>query len=128
MYLCGRKVIFTTIMEDMYMMSDAIILAKIGERLRALRLKQNITQMSLADESNVSLSVIKNIEKGDIRSFDAFLRLLRTLGQLEVLLPLVEEQQLSPSEYYELRQKADVHQRKRATGKINRRGKEDIGW
>lgn len=110
------------------MMSDAIILTKIGERLRALRLKQNITQMSLADESNVSLSVIKNIEKGEIRSFDAFLRLLRTLGQLEVLLPLVEEQQLSPNEYYELTQKAEAHQRKRATGKISNAGKEDTGW
>ena len=128
MYLCSGKVLITTIMEDIYMMSDAVIAAKIGERLKALRLKQNITQMSLAGESEVSLSVIKNIEKGEIRSFDAFLRLLRTLGQLEVLLPLVEEQQLTPSEYYELRQKADVHQRRRATGRINRIGKEDIGW
>ena len=42
-------------MENMYMMSDATILAKIGERLKALRLKQNITQMSLANEANVSL-------------------------------------------------------------------------
>ena len=83
-------------MEDVYMMSDAVILAKIGERLKALRLKQNITQMSLAEAANVSLSVVKNVEKGEIRSIDAFLRLLRTLGQLEVLLPLVEEH---PSAY-----------------------------
>ena len=115
-------------MEYMYMMPDAIILAKIGERLKALRLKQNITQTSLAETANVSLSVIKNIEKGEIRSFDAFLRLLRTLGQLEVLLPLVEEQQLSPNEYYELMQKAEVHQRKRATGRVSNAGKEDAGW
>ena len=115
-------------MEDLYMMSDAVILTKIGERLKALRLKQNITQMSLADETNVSLSVIKNIEKGQIRSFDAFLRLLRTLGQLEVLMPLVEEQQLSPNEYYELMQKTEVHQRKRASGKTNHTGKEASEW
>lgn len=115
-------------MEDVYMMSDAVILTKIGERLRAVRLKQNITQQSLADATNVSLSVIKNIEKGQICSFDAFLRLLRTLGQLEVLLPLVEEQQLSPNEYYELMQKAEAHQRKRASGKINHVGKETSEW
>ena len=115
-------------MENMYMMSDAIILTKIGERLKALRLKQNITQMSLADAANVSLSVIKNIEKGQIRSFDAFLRLLRTLGQLEVLLPLVEEQQLSPNEYYELIQRTEAHQRKRASGKSNHIGKEVPEW
>lgn len=115
-------------MENMDMMSDATILAKIGERLKALRLKQNITQMSLANEANVSLSVIKNIEKGQIRSFDAFLRLLRTLGQLEVLMPLVKEQQLSPNEYYELMQKAEVHQRKRASGKTNHTGKDVSEW
>ena len=115
-------------MEELYMMSDAVILTKIGGRLKRLRLKQNITQMSLADTANVSLSVIKNIEKGEIRSFDAFLRVLRTLGQLEVLFPLVEEQQLSPNEYYELMQKAEVHQRKRASGKTNHIEKEDSEW
>lgn len=115
-------------MEDMYMMSDAVILTKIGERLKALRLRQNITQMSLAEAANVSLSVIKNIEKGQIRSFDAFLRLLRTLGQLEVLLPLVEEQQLSPNEYYELMQKTETRQRKRASGKTYSTRKEDSEW
>ena len=128
MYICSRKVVISTIMEDVCMMSDAVILAKIGERLKALRLKQNITQMSLAEAANVSLSVVKNVEKGEIRSIDAFLRLLRTLGQLEVLLPLVEEQQLSPNEYYELMQKTEVRQRKRASGRINHAGKEDAGW
>lgn len=115
-------------MEDMYMMSDATILTKIGERLKTLRLKQNITQMRLADEANVSLSVIKNIEKGQIRSFDSFLRLLRTLGQLEVLMPLVEEKQLSPNEYFELMQKTEGHQRKRASGKSNHTEKEASEW
>ena len=95
-------------MEDIYMMTDAIILSKIGSRLKSLRLKQNITQESLSETANVSLTVVKNAEKGEIRSFDAFVRLLRTLGQLEVLLPLVEEQQLSPNEYYELVNKAEA--------------------
>lgn len=115
-------------MEDIYMMSDTVILTRIGQRLKAIRLKQNITQKSLADASNVSLSVIKNIEKGEIRSFDAFLRLLRTLGQLEVLLPLVKEQQLSPNEYYEMLQKTEVRQRRRATGKAVHAVKEEVEW
>ena len=115
-------------MEDIYVMTDAIILAKIGERLRSLRLKQNITQESLGESANVSLSVVKKVEKGEIRSFDVFLRLLRTLGKLDVLLPLVEEEQLSPSEYYELMRKAETRQRKRASGKINNEGKEEAEW
>ena len=48
------------------MLSDAMILTKIGERLKALRLKQNITQQNLAKEAGVSLSSIKkNRERGD---------------------------------------------------------------
>lgn len=115
-------------MEDIYMMTDALILSKIGARLRALRLKQNITQESLCKAANVSLSMVKRVEKGEIRSFDVLLRLLRTLGQLDVFLPLVEEQQLSPSEYYELVNNAEAHQRKRATSKTNYTAKEDSEW
>lgn len=104
-------------MENMYIMSDTVILKKIGERFRELRLKQNITQESLAEAASVSLSAVKKVEKGEIRSFDIFLRILRTLGSLDILQPLVEEQQMSPSEYYEQMNKLEAHKRKRATGK-----------
>ena len=109
------------------MLSDAMILTKIGERLKALRLKQNITQQNLAKEAGVSLSSIKKIEKGEIGSFDSLLRVLRTLGKLDVLLPLVEEEQLSPSQYYEWVQKVGAHQRKRAGAKVQK-DKEESLW
>ena len=114
-------------MEDIYMLSDEVLQHKIGERLKAVRLKQNITQQALAEESGVSLSSVKKIEKGEIGSFDSLLRILRTLGKLDVLLPLVEEEQLSPSEYYELVQKAGAHQRKRAVGKAHKE-MEEQSW
>ena len=115
-------------MEDVYMLSDGMIQSKIGERLKAVRLKQNITQQALAEESGVSLSSVKKIEKGEIGSFDSLLRVLRTLGKLDVLLPLVEEEQLSPSEYYELVNKASKAQRKRAAGKSTKKDKEEQVW
>ena len=110
------------------MMQDALILTKIGGRLKSLRLKQNITQQSLAEAANVSLSTVKKIEKGEICSFDALLRMLRTLGKLDVLQPLVEEEQLSPSEYYEMVQTSKTHQRKRAVGKLNNKRQEEPAW
>ena len=85
-------------MDDVYILSDAMVLNKVGYHLRTLRHKQSITQQNLAGAANVSLSTMKKMEKGEIRSFDAFMRVLRTLGQLEVLQPLVEELKLSPSE------------------------------
>ena len=114
-------------MEDVYMLSDAMILTKIGGHLKALRLRQNITQQNLAEEAGVSLSSIKKIEKGEIGSFDSLLRVLRTLGKLDVLLQLVEEEQLSPSQYYEWVQKAGTHQRKRAAAKTHK-DKEEPLW
>lgn len=110
------------------MLSDAMVLNKVGNRLRSLRLKQNITQQSLADAANISLSTVKKMEKGEIRSFDAFLRVLRTLGRLEVLQPLMEEPQLSPGEYYDLVRSARTHERKRAGRKPGAKEKEEPAW
>ena len=115
-------------MNDIYTLSDTMILEKIGDRLRQVRLKQNITQQSLADASGVSLSSVKKIEKGEIGSFDSFLRLLRTLGLLDTLQPLVEEEQLSPNEYYELVHAAKTKTRKRAAGKLHQNSKEESAW
>lgn len=114
-------------MEDIYLLTDAAIQDRVGENLKSLRLRQNITQQRLAEEAGVSLSTVKKLEKGKIGSFDAFMRILRILGHLDVLSPLVEELQLSPSEYYDLVQKAGSHRRKRAAGlRATERGRSDV--
>lgn len=115
-------------MDDIYLLTDIAILTKIGEKLKAVRLRQNITQQSLAEAANVSLSTVKKIEKGEIRSFDALLRLLRTLGKLDALQQLVEEEQLSPNEYYHMVQASKAKQRKRAVGKLNNTKQEESEW
>ena len=116
-------------MNDVYMLADAVILNRIGSHLKAVRLRQNITQQSLADAAGVSLSSLKKIEKGEIGSFDSFLRVLRTLGKLDVLQPLVDDEQLSPSEYYHLVQSNTArHQRQRAVGRLDKANKEGAEW
>lgn len=116
-------------MDDIYMLSDVAILGRIGNQMRSARLRQNITQQSLADAAGVSLSSLKKIEKGEIGSFESLLRVMRTLGKLDVLQPLVDEEQMSPSEYYELVHSANTkRQRQRAVGKINNTSKEDTEW
>ena len=115
-------------MDDIYLLADLAILARIGNRVRSVRLKQNIAQQSLAEESGVSVSSIKKIEKGEIGSFDSLLRLMRTLGMLDMLQPLVEEEQLSPNEYYELVHSLDTKNRKRAVGKKNKNAVEVSEW
>ncbi len=116
-------------MDNIYVLADAVIQNKIGCHLKAARLKQNITQQSLAEAAGISLSSLKKIEKGEIGSFDSLLRVLRTLGKLDVLQPLIDEEQISPSEYYNLVHSAGKrHQRKRAAGRLNSTDREESEW
>ena len=115
-------------MENIYMLADAVILDRIGDHLRHARLKQNITQQSLSEAADVSLSSVKKIEKGEICSFDSLIRIMRILGKLDIFQPLVEEEQISPSEYYNMVNSSNNRQRKRATGKLNNTKKEGAEW
>lgn len=114
-------------MDDIYALSDTQLSKRIGEKLKAIRLKRNITQQSLAEASSISLSSVKKVENGEIGSFDTLLRILRTLGMLESISQLFEEEHLSPSEYYEMVNKAKKQTRKRAVGKL-KVNKEESEW
>lgn len=114
-------------MEDIYSLSDTQILSKIGEKIKSVRLKQNITQDSLAKSSSISLSSVKKVESGKIGSFDTLLRILRTLGMLDELAHLCEEEQMSPSEYFEMVNSINKRRRKRAQGTVKKE-KRDSEW
>lgn len=100
--------------DNIYMLADTEICRRIGEKIRQLRLRQNITQMSLAKQSQISVSSVKKIENGEIGSFDSLMRVLRILGELDVFSPLLKEYEMSPNEYLEFVEEAKKKQRKRA--------------
>lgn len=106
--------------ENIYMLSDAEIAKKIGEKFRHLRLLQNETQKRISEESQISLSTVKKIEKGEISSFDSFIRMLRVLGKLDVFSTLIQEEMISPSEYFRLTQEIKKKERKRASASKNK--------
>ena len=74
-----------------YSLSDAAIEIEIGARLKALRLRRNTTQKSLADATGLSVTAIKGIESGGGRllTLIAVLRELSALDQLEQFIPEV---------------------------------------
>ena len=119
--------------ENIYILSDSGIKSRIGEKFRKLRLRQNETQLKIAEDTQLSLSTVKNIEKGKITSFDAFLRMLRITGKLDILTPLLEDEGLSPNEYYELSLLAKKRERKRASkakkpNSKNKNKEEEAQW
>ena len=114
-------------MNDIYSLSDPQLRMCIGRKIKSIRLKRNITQSSLAEAASISLSSVKKVENGEIGAFDTLLRILRTLGMLESITSLIEEEQLSPSEYYEIVNKSKKKTRRRAVGKLNV-DKEESEW
>lgn len=115
-------------MNNVYSLSDIQILQRIGGKLKSIRLKQNMTQQELSDLAVVSVSTVKKIEGGHISSFDYLLRLMRVLGVLDLLQDLIEEEKLSPNEYYELVNSREKHQRKRARGTGKTAKEEESEW
>ncbi len=100
--------------EYIYMLPDGEICRKIGDKLKKIRLRQNITQMDLAQQCQISVSTVKKIENGEIGSFDSFLRIIRVLGELDGLTSFMKEEEMSPNEYLEFLESQNKKSRKRA--------------
>ena len=72
---------------DFYTLSDKGIEDEIGRRIKALRLRKNITQKELAEATTVSLNTIKSLESGSGK-LSTVIAVLRELGALEQISPL----------------------------------------
>lgn len=102
--------------ENIYMLSDGEIRRRLGQKIRHLRLRQDFTQVSLAEQAQISLTTLKRIENGDISYFDSLMRVLRILGELDVFSSLIKEEEMSPNEYFKFVEASKKKQRKRASG------------
>ena len=77
-------------------MSDAAILAEVGERLRRERLDRNLTVTEVATRSGISERTIRGAETGSAFTMSTLLALLRTYGLLSRLEELFPERGPSP--------------------------------
>lgn len=99
---------------DYYATSDSVIIKELGERIRQLRLRKNITQETLAERTLLAVGTIKSIEsgKGKLLTLVTVLRELGALNQLETFIPPVT---ISPIMMATASTKA-ANNRQRATG------------
>ena len=77
-------------LENIYILTDTELCNRIAAKIKTVRLKQNMSQAELADKSGVSISTIKRMEDGEVKNFESLIRVLRTLGKLDIFIPLVE--------------------------------------
>jgi transcriptional regulator with XRE-family HTH domain len=92
--------------------TDEAVLEEIGTRLQRLRLERNLTQAELAREAGVSKITVERLEAGQPAKLQTLIRVLRVLGLLAGLNPLLPEPMPSPIETVRLRGKT----RQRASG------------
>ncbi|MHB8258054.1 MAG: helix-turn-helix domain-containing protein [Acidiferrobacterales bacterium] len=97
---------------DIYSLSDKGIQAELGARLRALRLRRNVTQSALAEATTLSLNAIKSLESGKGK-LSTLIAVLRELGALEQLDSFIPEPPISPVQMARMQGR----HRERASGK-----------
>ena len=71
---------------------------RIGENLKARRLRENLSQQTLAARSGVSLNAVKNLESGRGASVHSLVSVCRTLGAVGWIDSLAPESEPSPLE------------------------------
>lgn len=105
---------------DFFTLPDTAIATELGRRLRALRLRRNITQKALAEATTLSLNSIKALEAGSgkLSTLIAVLRELQALDQLNSFIP---DETISPMQMA----KSGGRLRERASGERGGAGKKE---
>ena len=99
-------------------MTDAAVLAALGDRLARLRLQRNLTQAQLAREAGVSKRTLIRLESGESSQVTNLIRVVRALGLLGNLDAFVPPPLPSPLE--QLRSRAK--ERRRASPGVKKSG------
>ncbi len=76
--------------------NDAAQLEAIGKRLTQARIRMEWTQAELAKEAGIGKRTLERLEAGQSVQMTSFIRVLRVLGLLDVLVQLLPEPAPSP--------------------------------
>lgn len=104
-------------------MTDNSIMQTIGSFIQYHRLKQNITQTQLAEQSNLSRSTISLLENGEKITLPSLIQVLRVLNLLHVLENFQIKEEISPLAYLETQKQ----KRQRARNSLDKTP-EDPEW
>ena len=74
------------------------LIHQLASRIKALRLKKNITQKELSILAGISKNTVQNAEKGEC-TLKTFVSILKALGLGEVVENLIPEQLPSPLQF-----------------------------
>ncbi len=103
-------------------LSNEQITAEIGKRIQSARIDLPMSQKELAERAGISLRTVANIESGKDVQLRSFLQVMRTLGLIDRIDTILDEEQLRPSDAVNLGKR-----RQRATAAKYRQN-ENVIW
>ncbi|MCC6145265.1 MAG: XRE family transcriptional regulator [Rhodocyclaceae bacterium] len=68
----------------------------LGEQMRALRLRANLDQITLAERAGIGLTAVKNLESGKGATLKTLIKALRALDRADWLTTLAPPVSISP--------------------------------
>ncbi len=95
---------------------------ELGEQVRAMRLRANLDQVTLAERAGAGLTAVKNLESGKGATVKTLIKTLRALGRTDWLASLAPPVSISP-----LRMLKTRPARQRASPKRGASAKGDAG-
>lgn len=70
-------------MDNWLFLTEMEILKEIGERLKKIRLRHNLTQKDLSEDVGLSVSTISLIEQGKSTTVESLIRILMRLSRIK---------------------------------------------
>lgn len=89
---------------------------ELGEQMRALRLRADLDQISLAERAGVGLSAVKNIESGKGATLKTLIKILRALNRADWFASLAPPVSISPMQMLKSKPVRQRASRKRPQG------------
>ena len=89
---------------------------ELGAQMRALRLRVNLDQVSLADRAGIALTAVKNLESGKGATLNTLIKALRALDRADWLKSLAPPVSISPLQMLKTKPARQRVSRKGLTG------------
>lgn len=116
---------------DFHTLSDKSIEKELGQRLRSLRLRKNMTQKVLSERTTLSLNAIKSLESGRAK-LSTIIAVLRELEALDHLDNFIPEISISPIQLAKrqgkLRERASGERIKDQSNDQSNDDKDEVEW
>ena len=102
---------------DFRFLPPETLVAEVGRRIKALRVRLNLDQRTVAERAGVALRTLRSLEQGAGSTIDTLVRVLKAMDAIGTLDAFLPEPGVSPIALFE-----NQHERQRASRRKEPKG------